>query len=66
LILREEEMRVGLLLKSKSVDELVVLLEILIVSEEENDLIDVILGTDGRTKGSHEAVAVLDQIAVDD
>lgn len=48
LILREEEVvAVGLLLESECVDELVVFLEVLVVAEEEDDLVDVLLGADG-------------------
>jgi len=40
---------IGLLLQSEGIDELVILLKILIIPEEEDDLIDMILGCDGRT-----------------
>lgn len=67
VVLREEKMvLVGLLLESEGIDELVVLLKVLVVAQEKDNLVDMVLGTDGRAQRTHEAVAVLDEVAVDD
>lgn len=64
-VLGEEEV-VGLVFESECIDESVVLLKVVAIFEEEDDFVDVILGTDGGAEGAHDAVVVLDEVAVDD
>jgi hypothetical protein len=62
-VLSEEEVVVGLL-ESEGVDEFVVLLKVVVAAEEQDYFVDVVFGGDGGTEGTHEAVTVLDQVAV--
>lgn len=38
----------------------------MVVAQEEDDFVDMVLVGDGRTECAHDAVGVLDKIAVDD